>query len=107
MTEIDTTEPLTLHQEMEVHETTSDEKVIQLEAEVAKLKDEWLRALAEVENVRRRAQKEKEEAARYGAVSFARDILSVTDNLRRALESCPQDGITDSMKALITGIEMT
>ncbi|MBC8267820.1 MAG: nucleotide exchange factor GrpE [Rhodospirillaceae bacterium] len=58
-----------------------------LEAELAEVKDQLLRAVAETENVRRRAQREKEDAGKYGIASFAREMLSVSDNLVRALDS--------------------
>ncbi|MBT4932009.1 MAG: nucleotide exchange factor GrpE [Rhodospirillaceae bacterium] len=58
-----------------------------LETELAEVKDQLLRAVAETENVRRRAQREKEDAGKYGIASFAREMLSVSDNLGRALDS--------------------
>lgn len=80
----------------------------QLQAELDKMKDQWLRALADTENSRRRAIKEREETQKFAITSFARELLSVADNLQRALETCPQTEILpDSTKALITGVEMT
>lgn len=79
-----------------------------LEQQLAEMKDNWLRALAESENLRRRAHKEKEDALKYGAVSFGRDIVIVADNLHRALQSCPlTDELSANIKALIDGVEMT
>ena len=79
-----------------------------LEQQLAEMKDNWLRALAESENLRRRAHKEKEDALKYGAVSFGRDIVIVADNLHRALQSCPlTDELSANIKALINGVEMT
>lgn len=63
------------------------ERIAELEAELSDVKDQLLRAVAETENVRRRAQREKEDAGRYGIASFAREMLSVVDNLGRALDS--------------------
>ena len=77
-----------------------------LEAEIAELKDKLLRARAEMENIRRRADKDKIDASAYAVTSFARDMLNVSDNLRRALDSAPGD-IADDMKLLIEGVEMT
>ncbi len=77
-----------------------------LEAELAAAKDQQLRALAEVENMRRRAQREREEALKYGAVSLARDLLSVADNLGRALQAAPQDPSDSTVKALVEGVAM-
>jgi molecular chaperone GrpE len=85
------------------------ERLAAAEAEVARLKDEYLRALAEAENVRRRAARDRQEASQYGVSSFARDLLSVADNLQRALgsvadEARKQDAALD---ALMSGVEMT
>lgn len=89
-------------------EQTSEVNVDTLREEISHLKDQWLRAVAESENIRRRAQKDREDALKYAATNFARDLLSVRDNLRRALESCPQDdSLPDSIKALIEGVDMT
>src|ERR1700726_4855676 len=64
-----------------------EERIARLETELAEGKDRLLRALAETENVRRRAQREREDAEKYAVGAFARDLLSVADNLRRALDS--------------------
>ncbi len=79
------------------------------EAEIAELKDRLLRAVAETENLRRRAEREKAEATLYAATSFARDMLSVADNLGRALASVdPVARETDpALKGLIDGVEVT
>jgi molecular chaperone GrpE len=77
-------------------------------AEIARLKDQLLRALAEAENARRRAQKEREDTAKYATANFAREMLSVADNFRRALEAVPGDARNnDALKNLITGVEAT
>lgn len=84
-------------------------RVRALEAELAEYKDKALRALAEAENVRRRTEREKEEASKYAVANFAREMLSVADNLRRALDSMP-DGLREQDAAaanLVVGIEMT
>ncbi len=81
-----------------------------LQAENAELKDKVLRAVAEAENVRRRAQREKDDAARYGAASFARDMVQVSDNLRRAIAALKpeeREAAPATVKALIEGVEMT
>ncbi|MEE8189831.1 MAG: nucleotide exchange factor GrpE [Kiloniellales bacterium] len=83
--------------------------VVQLEAEMASLKDQLLRALAETENLRRRSQREREDIARYAAAPLLRDLLGVADNLRRALESVPPEAAEDSeqLKTLLDGVELT
>ena len=63
-----------------------DQELAAARQEAAQLKDQLLRALAEAENVRRRAQREREDAAKYSIANFARDVLQVSDNLHRALE---------------------
>ena len=79
------------------------------DAEIVELKDKLLRALAEMENLRRRAQKDREDALKYAAANFARDMLSVADNLRRAIDSIPEDGDPDSaaMAAFVEGVALT
>ncbi len=78
------------------------------EAELAEAKDRALRALAETENVRRRAQREREDAAKYGASNLARDLLDVADNLRRALTSVPEAQVTDELtRTLLQGVGAT
>jgi molecular chaperone GrpE len=85
-----------------------EDHIAELEAELAKAKDQMLRALAEAENTRRRADRDRQEAAKYGAVGLARDLLSVSDNLRRALQALPEEARDgDSWaKDLITGVEL-
>jgi molecular chaperone GrpE len=79
------------------------------QAEVAELKDRLLRTAAESENLRKRMEREKEDALKYGANKFAKDVLTVADNLRRALESAPKpDGETaEPVRNLVVGIEAT
>lgn len=80
-----------------------------LRAEVAQLKEQLLRAMADAENTRNRARKDRDEAAKYAASGIAKDLLSVADNLRRALESVPTEAIeqNEHLKSLVTGVEMT
>ncbi len=85
-----------------------EERLAAAEADVADAKDKLLRALAETENVRRRAQREREDASKYGAANLARDLLSVADNLRRALESLPEAQVTDELiRTLLQGVGAT
>lgn len=84
------------------------DRTAQLEAEAAELKDRWVRTAAELENVRRRAERDKQDAANYAITRFARDILTVADYLRMALESIPADVREDGrINTLITGVELT
>ena len=97
-------------EEMEAaaEEEMAEESGSDYEAEIADLKDRLLRAVAETENVRRRAEKERGDASTYAITGFARDVLSISDNLSRALSALP-DGARDNedMAGLIAGIEMT
>ncbi|WP_286829338.1 MULTISPECIES: nucleotide exchange factor GrpE [Kordiimonas] len=83
-----------------------EDPLAQLKSENAELKDRLVRALAETENVRRRAEKDKADASAYGVTAFARDILNVSDNLKRALESAPAE-IPEALKAFVDGVDMT
>ena len=79
------------------------------EAELAALNDRLLRTLAESENQRRRHRREREETAKYAIAGFARDMLGVADNLRRALEALP-DGAAEgdeALKSAIDGVALT
>jgi len=81
-----------------------------LNAENAELKDKLLRALADVENMRRRSEREAADARAYAVTGFARDLLNVADNLARALENAPAEARAASdaaMKALAEGVELT
>jgi molecular chaperone GrpE len=79
---------------------------VELETEVADLKDKLLRAHAELENFRRRAEREREDTAKYAVAKFARDLLSVADNLRRAIDTAPKDG-GEALQTLLSGVEVT
>lgn len=78
-------------------------------AEMAQLKDQLLRALAETENVRRRAQREREDAGKYAIANFARDVLQVSDNLHRALEAIPASALAEdeALRNLHEGVSAT
>lgn len=88
--------------------TATQDDAARLAAEVADLKDKLLRALAETENLRRRAEREKQEAGAYAATAFARDLLTVADTFRRALDSLSPAAREDAhFKAFVEGIELT
>lgn len=80
-----------------------------LEAEINELRERLTRAMAETENVRRRAERERKDALKYAVSPLAKDLLGVVDNLRRALESVPADDIegNETLKNLMSGVEMT
>ncbi len=80
-----------------------------LRAELDQAKDQMMRALAEAENTRARAKKDREEASKFAISGFAKDLLSVSDNLRRGLDSVPNDLIESDVriKNLLDGLEAT
>ncbi len=80
-----------------------------LEVEVASLKDQLLRALAETENLRRRSQREREDVVKYAAAPLIKDLVGVVDNLRRAMNSVSSEALEadEHLKTLMTGLEMT
>ena len=87
---------------------SADERLGEIEAELADTRDRLLRALAETENVRRRLQRERDDAQKFAVGGFARDLLSVVDNLRRALEAMPEAEIADDRtRGLRDGVAAT
>ncbi len=91
----------------DVDETAN--RIAALEADNSELKDQVLRVAAEMENLRRRTQRDVQDARTYAVTNFARDMLSVSDNLRRALDAIPAEalGADASLKSLAEGVEMT
>jgi molecular chaperone GrpE len=89
---------------------TAPDPVAELSKEAAGLKDRLLRTLAEMENLRRRTEREVADARTYGVTNFARDILAVADNMERAMKAL-DDEIRDKadagVKALLDGVELT
>ena len=79
------------------------------DAEIAALKDQALRALAETENTRRRAERELGDMSKYAVTGFARDLVSVLENLQRAIDSVPAElkASQPAVANLVVGIEMT
>jgi len=81
-----------------------------LRAEHAAVKDRLLRALAEMENLRRRTEREIADAKTYGVASFAREAIALADNLRRALDNFPPEAraeMAPHVSALVEGVELT
>jgi molecular chaperone GrpE len=87
---------------------TADAQIAALEDALATAQQEVLYAQAETQNVRRRMEKEAQDARAYAATGFARDVLSVSDNLSRALEAIPAEmRESEAMKPLVIGLEAT
>lgn len=89
---------------------SAEELIIRLEAEKADMNGQILRLLADLDNTRKRADRQIGEARIYAIEKFAADLLSVSDNLARALDALPdgeRESLTDAGKNLLGGIEMT
>src|SRR5689334_14963672 len=81
-----------------------------LAREAAEYKDRWLRALAEMENLRRRTEREVADARQYGITQFARDVVTVADNMERALQALDdelREKADAAVKGLLDGVELT
>jgi molecular chaperone GrpE len=85
------------------------ERIAELEADNAKLKDQALRALAETENIRRRSEREREDTAKYAISGFAKSLLDAADNLRRAIDAVPAGAVEEdaALKTLVDGVAAT
>jgi molecular chaperone GrpE len=104
MTDIDTANE---HAEDDAVAALDEAKLEALRAEAASLKEQALRYAAEVENTRRRAEREVNDARAYAISKFAKDLLGVADNLARALEHAPRDAEDQLTRNLSVGLEMT
>ena len=96
--------------DVEIEEEAGEEELDALalaQAEAAALKDQLLRMAAEMENTRRRTERDANDARAYAIQKFARDLLGVADNLQRALQHAPRDDVDPAVKNLIVGLEMT
>lgn len=91
--------------EVEIKEGAFEEIAV-LQAERDEFKDKWMRALADAENVRKRADRDRREAENYGGSRLARDLLPIYDNLRRALKA-PEEAEQEVNAALLEGVELT
>jgi molecular chaperone GrpE len=85
---------------------TLQKTVAELQAEKTELQDKYLRAVAEAQNVRRRGQQDVEKERKFGIERFARDLLSVADNLGRALSAVPAD-LDPAMQNVVVGVQAT
>lgn len=90
-------------------EEAAPDDVAALAAEAADLRDRLLRAVAETENLRRRTDREREDLRKYAIADFARDLLGVADNMRRALDSVAPDARdgNPALASLLEGVELT
>ena len=94
--------------EAEGESPAPEDRVAEIEAELAAARQQALYAQAEAQNIRRRLEKDAQDARAYAATGFARDMLSVKDNLDRALATIPEElRADDKLKSLVAGIEAT
>ena len=84
----------------------ADGRIAEVEAERDDMRDRWMRALADAENARKRADRDRREAEQFGGKRIARDLLPVYDNLQRALDAVPE-GESDALRAFVEGVELT
>ena len=86
-----------------------EDEIARLRAEAEKSRDQMLRALADAENTRRRAEKAQKDTAKFAIAEFARDLLAAADNLRRALDAVPEEGVGGEavLKTLTEGVAAT
>ena len=87
----------------------ADDIIAALRVEAADFKDRLLRAHAEVENIRKRSEREKEETAKYAVTRLARDIVGVGDNFQRAIDAVPLDAVEQdsALKSFLEGVTLT
>ena len=91
-----------------IEQTNGAAEIEELQAEIAGLRDRAMRALAEVENVRKRAERERDETRQYAISNFARALLPVADNFGRAIAAIPPDARANAdgtLKAVIDGVD--
>ena len=86
-----------------------EEVIAALQSEISELKDKWLRAHADVDNLRKRVEREKEEIAKYAVTRLARDIITVGDNFQRAIDAVPTDAAQKDpvLKSFLDGVTLT
>ncbi|WP_246505394.1 nucleotide exchange factor GrpE [Microvirga antarctica] len=93
-----------------VADAPAADPIAALEAEKTELKDKFLRLMADMENLRRRTEREVADARTYAVANFARDMLNVADNVRRGIENVPADAresAEGAFKGLLEGIDLT
>ncbi len=82
-------------------------KIAELEEKNKELKDSYLRAYAEMDNVKKRSAIEIQKREKYAVSGFAKDLLSIADSLDRALVSVPKEGLDDMMSGFVSGMQIT
>jgi molecular chaperone GrpE len=104
MSQEETASPQVELEEFEIAPELAELEALRIERD--ELRDKFMRALADAENSRKRADRDRKEAEMYGSTRLARDLLPVYDNLSRALQAIPDDSRSES-SALVEGVELT
>ena len=93
--------------EKEGEDISSEELIDKLNEEITEIKDQRLRAIAELENFRKRAEKDQSDALKYGISNFAKEIINIRDNIERAQSSISEEAKNNkSIKSVIEGIDL-
>ena len=97
----------TTETDIEENSDTNEDDIQKLKEEIESLKDQRLRAIAELENLRKRAEKDQSDALKYGIANFAKEIINIGDNIERAKSSISEDvKSNDSIKSVVEGIDL-
>ena len=104
-------EPESIEEELNVEETVEShtpesDPLVEMARERDDMRDKMMRALAEAENTRKRAEKAQQDTSKFAIAGFAKDMLGIADNLRRAIDAIPEDQREDN-KVLLEGVEAT
>jgi len=104
-------EPENIEEELNVEEmvesnTPESDPLVEMARERDDMRDKMMRALAEAENTRKRAEKAQQDTSKFAIAGFAKDMLGIADNLRRAIDAIPEDQREDN-KVLLEGVEAT
>ena len=103
----ETKEPASEQDQDTENAETSADIIDKLTDEISSLKDQRLRAIAELENFRKRAEKDQSDALKYGISNFAKEIINISDNIERAQSSIPEEAKNnETIKPVIEGIDL-
>ncbi len=102
-------EPVSTPPDQPTAEDAAADQIAGLEQQLAQMKEQWVRAVAETENVRKRAERDQQETAKYAASSLARDMVNALENVKRAAESLTPDKreANELLKTVGDGLDMT
>ena len=97
----------TTETDIEENSDTNEDEIQKLKEEIESLKDQRLRAVAELENFRKRAEKDQSEALKYGIANFAKEIINIGDNIERAKSSISEEvRSNESIKSVVDGLDL-